>query len=59
MGDLFFILCEGHGWETIRMNYMGHWSHEYVFFPIVWGRCRSEEAFSADSFSGKSDGLRK
>jgi hypothetical protein len=59
MGDLFSNLCEGYGWETIQMNYMGHWSHGYVFFPIGWKRCGSEEAFGADSFSDKSEGLRK
>jgi hypothetical protein len=55
MGDLFFILCEGNGWETIRMNYMGDWRLEYVFFPIDWKSCGGEEAFRAALFSGQPD----
>jgi hypothetical protein len=59
MGDLFFNLGEGRGWETIRMNYMGDWRHEYGFYPVGWKRFGSEGPLSADSFSGKYDGLRK
>ena len=40
MGDIFFNLC---GWEIIRKNYIGDWSHEYGFFPVGWKGCGSEE----------------
>ena len=59
MGDPFFNLCEGDSWETIRMDDMGVWSHQYGFFPMGWKRCGREGGFSADLLPGKYVGLTK